>query len=231
MLVVHWLLMLGTGSVFLAGYLRRWPTTPTAMATSYATLATMCAIETFGYLTNESRFVDMSLEYLTYAILLTALYRTHSGPIPPSRGAPAVTGLRIAVFGATGAAGSDSVRHALPDPRVAKIRTAARRALTTTAKLARPEPVGGCGARRAAMATLADLLGDESGDGMPSLRGGPQAAGGRAARRPGADRAGAAPRVDGCPGARVDRRRIRPFGTIEVDDVRQSGGIMVPSRG
>jgi hypothetical protein len=74
-LVVHWLLMLGTGSVFLVGYARGWRTTPAAMATCYAALATMCAVETFGYLTNDSRFVDMGLEYVTYAVLLGLLYR------------------------------------------------------------------------------------------------------------------------------------------------------------
>ncbi len=78
LLVVHWLAMLGAGSVFLVGYLTRWPATPRVMVAAYASLATVCAVETFGYLTNESRFVNMGVEYATYAILIALL---HNAPL------------------------------------------------------------------------------------------------------------------------------------------------------
>ena len=78
LLVVHWLAMLGAGSVFLVGYLTRWPATPKVMAAAYAGLATICAVETFGYLTNESRFVNMGVEYAAYAILIALL---HNAPL------------------------------------------------------------------------------------------------------------------------------------------------------
>jgi hypothetical protein len=74
-LVVHWVAMLGAGSTFLAGYLTRWPATLRAMVIAYAALASVCAVETFGYLTNESRFVGMAVEYATYGILITLLRR------------------------------------------------------------------------------------------------------------------------------------------------------------
>jgi len=78
LLVVHWLAMLGAGSVFLVGYLTRWPTTPRVMAAAYVSLATICAVETFGFLTNASRFVNMGVEYATYAILIALL---HNAPL------------------------------------------------------------------------------------------------------------------------------------------------------
>jgi uncharacterized protein YbjT (DUF2867 family) len=43
-----------------------------------------------------------------------------------------VTGLRVVVFGATGTAGSESVRQALADPRVVQVRAITRRALDLT---------------------------------------------------------------------------------------------------
>lgn len=43
-----------------------------------------------------------------------------------------MTGLRVVVFGATGTAGSETLRQALADPRVTEVRTVTRRALPTT---------------------------------------------------------------------------------------------------
>lgn len=74
--LVHWLAMLGAGSVFVVGYLRRWPATPRLMVYAYAGLATVCAVETFGHLTNTSRFVDMAVEYGTYGVLVVLLHKT-----------------------------------------------------------------------------------------------------------------------------------------------------------
>jgi hypothetical protein len=77
-LFVHWLLMLGTGAVFVVGYLCRWSATPAAIAACYAALAAMCTVETFGFLTGASRFVGTAVEYVAYAVLLALLYR---GPL------------------------------------------------------------------------------------------------------------------------------------------------------
>jgi hypothetical protein len=77
-LVVHWLAMLGAGSVFVIGYLVRWPATPAAMVVAYAVLATVCAVETFGYLTGEFRFLNMAAEYTAYGVLIVLL---HKGPL------------------------------------------------------------------------------------------------------------------------------------------------------
>ena len=74
-LVVHWPAMLGAGSMFVIGYLVRWPSTPAAMVVAYAVLATVCAVETFGYLTGGMRFVDMAAEYAAYGVLIVLLHR------------------------------------------------------------------------------------------------------------------------------------------------------------
>lgn len=73
LLLAHWSLMLATAVVFLAAYARRWARTPAAMAAAYLSLASLCAIETFGYLTNDGRFVSMAIEYAAYLTLLVLL--------------------------------------------------------------------------------------------------------------------------------------------------------------
>jgi hypothetical protein len=76
MLLAQWLSILGTSGIFLAGYLLRWPGTPTAVTLGYAVMASICAVQTFGYLVHASRFVDMGLEYATYVVIALYLFRS-----------------------------------------------------------------------------------------------------------------------------------------------------------
>jgi hypothetical protein len=74
-LFAQWLLTLTAAVVFITGYTRRWPRTPIAMACVYAAMAMLCAVQTFGYMESETRFVAMATEYLAYAGILVFLFR------------------------------------------------------------------------------------------------------------------------------------------------------------
>ena len=73
----HWIAILTGGLVFLAGYAARWRWTPLAMTGAYLFMAALCAIETIGYLKHGTRFLDMTLEFATYFVILTFLFRSH----------------------------------------------------------------------------------------------------------------------------------------------------------
>lgn len=77
-LLVHWLAMIGAGSLFLVGYATQWSRTPIAMVGAYGVLAAICALETFSHLTSPNRFVAMGVEYATYAGILFLLFRVES---------------------------------------------------------------------------------------------------------------------------------------------------------
>jgi hypothetical protein len=74
MLFVQWYLFIGPGVLFVVGYLTRWHRTPYAMAVAYACMASLCAYQTFFILTNDSRFTNMIIEYLEYAVILIFLF-------------------------------------------------------------------------------------------------------------------------------------------------------------
>lgn len=77
--LLHWLLLLGTGALFVIGFARRWRHTVVATITMYATLATLCFVETvdFGaFGAGAQRFVFMSAEYLVYLTLSLYLLRS-----------------------------------------------------------------------------------------------------------------------------------------------------------
>jgi hypothetical protein len=77
-LLLHWLAVLFGGAAFLIGYAMRARATPVVMTIAYATMAGVCALETFGYLQHAGRFRDiavrrtaslrspMALEYAAY---------------------------------------------------------------------------------------------------------------------------------------------------------------------
>jgi len=48
------------------------------MVVAYGVLAAVCAVETFGYLTDELRFVNMAAEYTVYGVLIALLRK---GPL------------------------------------------------------------------------------------------------------------------------------------------------------
>lgn len=73
---VHWMLITLSGSVFLAGYFLRWPYTPLAMIVLYAALATLCAIETFDFMENPSRYGDFARECIYYVLISIYLVRS-----------------------------------------------------------------------------------------------------------------------------------------------------------
>jgi hypothetical protein len=75
-LLAQWVLLLTAAGVFIAGYFTRWRLTPWAMAAVYTAMASLCALQTFTYLTNESRFRAMAIEYVEYAVILVILFST-----------------------------------------------------------------------------------------------------------------------------------------------------------
>jgi hypothetical protein len=76
MLLLQWLLMLIAGVMFIAGYLSRWRLLPFAMLAVYSVMAGVCAVQTFFYLINADRFVDMAIEYAEYTAILLFLFLT-----------------------------------------------------------------------------------------------------------------------------------------------------------
>jgi len=68
--LLHWILL--TGLVFLVGFVMRWQYTPFATITMYATLATLCFVETVDFRAfggGVARYYVMSAEYLLYLAL------------------------------------------------------------------------------------------------------------------------------------------------------------------
>lgn len=75
-LFIQWLLIMIAAFVFILGYMLRWQYTPIAMACVYAAMATLCAVETFGYMESDFRFIAMGIEYLAYAGILIFLFQS-----------------------------------------------------------------------------------------------------------------------------------------------------------
>jgi uncharacterized membrane protein YphA (DoxX/SURF4 family) len=74
MLMLQWLLMLGAGVLFIAGYLARWRALPWALMATYAVMAATCAYQTVFMLTHDSKWMDMAIEYLQYTAILLFLF-------------------------------------------------------------------------------------------------------------------------------------------------------------
>ena len=73
---VHWLVITLSGGTFLAGYFTRWSYTPIAMVVLFASLATLCAVQTFDFMENESRYADFARECFYYVIMSIYLFRS-----------------------------------------------------------------------------------------------------------------------------------------------------------
>lgn len=73
---IHWLLISLSGFVFLTGYALRWSYMPLAMIMLFAALATMCAIQTFDFMDNPSRYGDFARECLYYVLMSIYLVRS-----------------------------------------------------------------------------------------------------------------------------------------------------------
>lgn len=76
LLVIHWGSVLLAAAGFLTGYFTHWARTPQFMVFAYGMMAVVCAIETFGYMTSEYKYLAMAGEYLAYTIILIMLYKT-----------------------------------------------------------------------------------------------------------------------------------------------------------
>jgi len=74
-LAMHWSAILIGGFCFLFGYFAQWRYTPHAMAVAYGFMALVCVIETFGFMTSDTKYVAMAAEYVAYAVILWMLFR------------------------------------------------------------------------------------------------------------------------------------------------------------
>jgi len=76
---LHWLLISLTGIIFIFGFLKRWRYTAFATIIMYATLATLCFVETVDFNAfggGDRRFIIMAVEFILYIILSTYLLRS-----------------------------------------------------------------------------------------------------------------------------------------------------------
>lgn len=74
--VVHWILITLSGATFLAGYFLRWRYTPIAMLVLFASLATMCSIQTFDFMENPDRYRNFAQECVNYIVISVYLFRS-----------------------------------------------------------------------------------------------------------------------------------------------------------
>ena len=76
---LHWFLISSTGILFILGYLKRWEHTTFGTITMYATLATLCFVETVDFNAfggGDKRFFIMTAEYILYICLSIYLLRS-----------------------------------------------------------------------------------------------------------------------------------------------------------
>ena len=73
---IHWLLISASGGIYLAGYFTKWKHTPFAMVVIYAMLATLCAVETFDFMTNQGRHGSFVQECVGYIVISVYLFRS-----------------------------------------------------------------------------------------------------------------------------------------------------------
>ncbi|MEM6844936.1 MAG: hypothetical protein AAF944_26380 [Bacteroidota bacterium] len=74
LLVIHWGSVLFATVGFLSGYFTRWGKTPQLMTVAYGIMALVCVVETFGYMTSETKYLAMGAEYITYLLILILLF-------------------------------------------------------------------------------------------------------------------------------------------------------------
>ena len=84
MLLWQWFIISISALVFLIGYYKRWAWTPVLLAGIYALMAFTCTYQTFFILEHESRFTEMIIEFIEYAVILAFLFgapgmRVHFG--------------------------------------------------------------------------------------------------------------------------------------------------------
>lgn len=72
---IHWILITASGGTFLVGYFQGWSGTPIAMAILFASLATMCAIQTFDFMEAPDRYRRFTNECINYIIISIYLFK------------------------------------------------------------------------------------------------------------------------------------------------------------
>ncbi len=73
---LHWILITLSGATFLTSYFLRWSYTPIAMLVLFASLATMCAIQTFDFMENPGRYRSFVNECINYIVISIYLFRS-----------------------------------------------------------------------------------------------------------------------------------------------------------
>ncbi len=75
-LIIHWSSVLFASVSFLYGYFSQWSKTPQVMAVAYGLMASVCIIETFGYMTSKTKYLAMGSEFLIYTVILLLLFKS-----------------------------------------------------------------------------------------------------------------------------------------------------------
>jgi hypothetical protein len=75
-LIIHWGSVVFASVVFLFGYFNHWNKTPQIMLIAYGIMALVCVIETFGYMTNKTKYLAMGIEYVAYTAILLLLFKS-----------------------------------------------------------------------------------------------------------------------------------------------------------
>lgn len=75
LLPIHWGSVIITSIGFLFGYSTAWSKTPEFMLAAYTMLSTICVIETFGFMTSQTKYVAMTAELVTYTVILLLLFK------------------------------------------------------------------------------------------------------------------------------------------------------------
>jgi hypothetical protein len=66
---IHWVLAVSSSATFVFGYALRWQRTPIVMVVLFAMLTTLCFIETFDFMTSDSRYLALALECAAYILI------------------------------------------------------------------------------------------------------------------------------------------------------------------
>lgn len=75
-LILHWGSILFASVSFLFGYITQWSKTPQIMSVAYAFMMFVCVIETFGYMTSNTKYLAMGGEFFAYIIILLLLFKS-----------------------------------------------------------------------------------------------------------------------------------------------------------
>lgn len=77
LLLIHWGSILFASTIFCFGLMTHWSRTPSFMLLAYLLMALVCVIETFGYMTNESKYFAMTAEFIAYISILLLLFKSN----------------------------------------------------------------------------------------------------------------------------------------------------------